>query len=228
MTSHSRLAAPFTAQLWADIAPLYAAIRAMPFNVELEAGTLSPAAFRHYIMQDAHYLVGFARALAITAAKAESAEQVAMLSGSAAGAIAVERSLHENYMAEFGVDPAAFAATEPTPVCAHYVSFLVATAATADFPVTVSALLPCFWIYRDIGHAIAGTAANPNPYAAWIATYSGEAFDEAVNRMIALTDRLAEAASEPVRARMREAFRLSTRLEWMFWDSAYREASWPL
>ncbi len=220
--------AAFTARLWADVADLREAIHTMPFNAELAAGTLAAEAFRHYIVQDAHYLTGFARALALVAAKADTPEQVAMLSASASGAIAVERSLHDSYMAAFGIAPEVFAATEPTPVCSHYVNFLVATAALEPFPVAVTALLPCFWIYREVGRDIAGRAADANAYQAWIDTYSGDAFDEAVSRMIALTDELAGAANPGTRERMRHVFRQSTRLEWMFWDSAYRQAAWAI
>jgi len=35
----------------------------MPFNAQLASGTLSEARFKHYITQDAHYLIGFGRAL---------------------------------------------------------------------------------------------------------------------------------------------------------------------
>ena len=52
-------------QALARNADLYEAIRTMPFNTELAAGVLSEARFRHYITQDAHYLVGFGRALAL-------------------------------------------------------------------------------------------------------------------------------------------------------------------
>jgi thiaminase/transcriptional activator TenA len=55
----------YSSQAWARNADLYEAIRTMPFNAELAAGTLSEERFRHYITQDAHYLVGFGRALAL-------------------------------------------------------------------------------------------------------------------------------------------------------------------
>jgi thiaminase (transcriptional activator TenA) len=31
----------------------------MPFNAQLASGTLSEPRFKHYITQDAHYLIGF-------------------------------------------------------------------------------------------------------------------------------------------------------------------------
>ncbi len=218
---------PFSRTLWEDNRARYDAIVAMPFNAELAEGTLAINAFRRYIVQDAHYLEGFARALALAAAKGDKAEQVAMLASSAAGAIHVERSLHETYFSQFGVTPDELASTESSPVCSHYVSFLLATAGLEAFPVAVAALLPCFWIYREVGQSIAARSAQDNPYRAWIETYSGEAFDAAVSRMVGLTDLLAAGASDETRRRMARAFAKSTELEWMFWDSAYRDARWP-
>ena len=217
----------FTQQVLQENARLCADIRAMPFNRELADGSLPQATFRHYIIQDAHYLEGFARALARAAAGAPDAEAVAQLAGSGAGAIAVERELHAHYMGLFGVDAQTFSATPPTPACEHYVSFLLATAAIRGVGEAVAALLPCFWVYRDVGNDIHASASPDNPYRAWIDTYAGEDFDEAVKAMCALADRLGSDASAAEQIRMREAFAKSTLLEWMFWDSAWRRQEWP-
>ena len=199
----------------------------MPFNRALADGSLPQAVFQHYIVQDAHYLDGLARALARAAAGAPDAEAVAQLAGAGAGAIAEERQLHAHYMGLFGVDAQTFAATPPSPACEHYVSFPLATAATRGVGEAVAALLPCFWVYRDVGHAIQATASAGNPYRARIDTYAGEDFHAAVTRMCALADRLAEAASAAERAHMRAAVTKSALLEWMFWDSAWRLGTWP-
>ena len=217
----------FTETVLAENARLCADIRAMPFNRALADGTLPQDIFRHYIIQDAHYLEGFARALAAAATSAPDAESVAQLASSGAGAIAVERQLHAHYMGLFGVEPAAFAATPPSPACAHYVSFLLATATTRTVAEAVAALLPCFWVYRDVGNDIHAKASADNPYRAWIDTYAGTDFDTAVTRMCALADRLGASASATDLARMKAAFTKSTLLEWMFWDSAWRLESWP-
>src|SRR5919201_6987207 len=60
----------FSREAWERNAAIYEAIRAMPFNAQLASGSLSESRFKHYITQDAHYLVGFGRALALAAAKA--------------------------------------------------------------------------------------------------------------------------------------------------------------
>lgn len=218
----------FSAQAWAGNLALYEQILAMPFNQELLQGTLSQARFQHYIIQDAHYLEGFARALALASAKGPSADEVVHFAGAAQTAIIVERSLHSDFFDLFGISQAEFQAAEPTPVCEHYVSYLLRVAALEPFEVAVGALLPCFWIYREVGKHIHARAAANNPYQAWIETYAGEEFEAAVDAVIAVVDKVAAAAAPPMQARMRHAFRRATQLEWMFWDSAYREAAWPV
>ena len=205
---------------------LRAAIGALPFNTELAAGSLARDRFQHYVTQDALYLGQFSRALAIAAAKAPDTATLQSFAQSAVGAVAVERALHEHYLRAFGIDPATLATAEPMPDCLAYTSFLLATAYHEPWEVLVAALLPCFWIYWDVGRAIAAEAAPDNPYRAWIDTYADEGFGEAVRNVIAIADR-AERAAPAIRARMLAAFARSCQYEWLFWDGAYQRRSWP-
>lgn len=218
----------FSALAWQSNLPLYEKILGMPFNAELAAGTLSLDRFRHYIIQDAHYLEGFARALALASAKADSADQIVQFAEAAKTAIIVERALHADYFRRFGIGAADFAAERPTPACDHYVSYLLRIAALEPFPVVLAALLPCFWIYLEVGRNIHARASQPNPYQAWIETYAGEEFASAVHDVIATADQVAAGASESVCRSMEAAFTRATQLEWIFWDSAYRLAKWPV
>jgi thiaminase/transcriptional activator TenA len=217
----------FSAAAWQQNLPLYEKILTMPFNAELTAGTLREDRFRHYIIQDAHYLEGFARALALAAAKADTADHIVQFAEAARTAIIVERALHADYFRQFGISPADFAAASPTPVCDHYISYLLRTAALEPFPVVLAALLPCFWVYWEVGKHIHTRAAAPNSYRAWIDTYAGEEFATAVQAVIATTDQVAAQASDDTRHAMHTAFTRATQLEWMFWDSAYHLAHWP-
>ena len=218
---------PFSQDAWALNADLYERTRTLPFNEELAAGTLSEARFRHYIVQDAHYLLAFGRALAIAAARADDADGVVQFADSAKGAIVVERSLHAEFFDRFGISGEDFADTPLSPTCHHYCSFLLATAYGASYPVGLAALLPCFWVYAEVGKDILSRAATPNPYQAWIDTYAGEAFHDSVRAAIATTDRVAARAGEDEVSAMHGAFTRAMQLEWMFWDSAYRLAEWP-
>jgi thiaminase (transcriptional activator TenA) len=218
----------FSADAWSRNLRLYEAIRDMPFNRELREGVLAPDPFRHYVIQDALYLVGFGQALALAAAKADDPDHIAQFARGAETAILVERDLHAQYFKRFGIDPAAAAGVPMSPACHHYVGFLLATGFREPLAVHLAALLPCFWIYREVGRHIHAGAAPTNPFRAWIDTYAGEEFDAAVNDMIATTDLIAGKQSDTTLAGMHAAFTRATQLEWMFWDSAYRQEKWPV
>ena len=226
--SDSKMPVAFSQEAWERNAPLYEAIRTMPFNAELAQGTLSEAAFKQYIVQDAHYLIGFGRALALAAAKAPTADRIVHFAKAAEVAIVVERSLHGSFFVTFGIGPEDFEATPLSPACHHYVSYLLSTAYAEPYEVLLGALLPCFWIYAEVGRDIHARAAKANPYQAWIDTYAGEEFHAAVRAMIEATDEAAAGAAPGLRARMHGAYARAAQLEWLFWDSAYRRETWPV
>jgi thiaminase/transcriptional activator TenA len=217
----------FSDTAWERTAGLRAAIHALPFNTELAAGTLSNARFRGYIVQDALYLDQYARVLAIAGARGPTPAILRAFGSCALEAVAVEQALHERYLAEFGVDPARLAETGPSPDCLAYTSYLLAAAYHEPWEVLVAALLPCFWIYWDVGSTIARHADAANPFRAWIDTYADAGFGEAVRMVIGITDDAAVATTEAIRARMLTAFLRSSQFEYLFWDSAYQQRTWP-
>lgn len=218
----------FSEEAWARTAAIRTAIDALPFNRELAAGSLARERFQTYILQDALYLREFSRALAIAAAKAPERSHFESFARSAVGVVAVEQALHERYLAEFGLGHDAIAAAEPSPDCLAYTSFLLAAAYHEPWEVLVAAVLPCFWIYREVGVAIAAEAAPDNPYRAWIDTYADERFDAAVRTAIAIADHAGDTAAPAVYRRMLAAFSRCAQYEWLFWDGAYQRRSWPL
>ncbi len=145
----------------------------------------------------------------------------------ALGAVVVETELHRTYLGAFGIDATAAANAEPTPDCLAYTSYLLATAYHEPWEVTVAALLPCFWIYWDVGKMISRRNVPGNAYQAWIDTYSGDEFGEAVQSMIATTDAAAKATTPALRARMHSAFTRACQYEYLFWDGAYQQRGWP-
>ena len=216
----------FTQLLWQKNTALYEQILNLPFNQELAAGTLAPEAFCHYVIQDAHYLLAYGRALAVAAAKAYDADDVMQFSEAAKIAIVVERSLHNDFMTAFNVSKETFESTPLTLACHHYTSFLTATAWSASYPVVLAALLPCFWIYAEVGRAIVSQSVPNNPYQAWIDTYAGEEFHTAVRNVIATVDKVAARCDADTLEKMHAAYTMGAKLEWLFWDSAYHQRQW--
>ncbi|WP_288382280.1 thiaminase II [uncultured Acinetobacter sp.] len=216
----------FTQLLWQKNTALYEQILNLPFNQELAAGTLAPEAFCHYVIQDAHYLLAYGRALAVAAAKAYDADDVMQFSEAAKIAIVVERSLHNDFMTAFNVSKETFESTPLTLACHHYTSFLTATAWSESYPVVLAALLPCFWIYAEVGRAIVSQSVPNNPYQAWIDTYAGEEFHIAVRNVIATVDKVAARCDADTLEKMHAAYTMGAKLEWLFWDSAYHQRQW--
>src|SRR6202795_2216790 len=99
----------FTSELWNAVSPIYAAILRHPFLTGLTDGSLTRETFRFYAIQDALYLREFARGLSVAAARAPRDEWIVMFNEHAAGALRVERALHESFFREFGLTPDAVA-----------------------------------------------------------------------------------------------------------------------
>jgi thiaminase/transcriptional activator TenA len=227
-TTSSTGGASLTGQLWASIEGIYRAILTHPFITGLTDGTLPDAAFRHYVVQDALYLTQYARALTICAARAPSEADVQMFAEHAAGAIAVERSLHEEFFADFGLSPEQVTATPLTPTNLAYTSYLLATAYGGSFAEGLGAVLPCYWIYWEVGKALIARG-SPNPlYRRWIATYGGEEFAEIVRQVLELTERIGGELGAADRRAMAHHFVTTSRYEWMFWDAALKLEQWPV
>jgi thiaminase (transcriptional activator TenA) len=218
----------FTAGLWHDVAGIYEAILAHPFLAGLTDGELSPESFAFYVVQDALFLRRYAQALAIVASRAPDTASTEMFARHAAGIVTAEMSLHESLMADLDLDPSSVEVAEEAPTTLAYTSYLLATAGNGSYGEGVGALLPCYWIYWEVGkHLLEQGSPNPR-YQRWINTYGGEEYGSDAREVIAATDKLSADLSRPERDQVRRHFRVTSRYEWMFWDMAYRRQAWPV
>ena len=217
----------FSASLWSAITPIYDAVLAHPFLRGLTDGSLDADAFTFYVVQDAHYLRDYARALSVVAAKAPRDADIATFARHAAGAIEVERSLHEGFFAELGIAPEAAAAAPVSPTTRAYTSYLLATAYGGSFAEGLGAVLPCYWIYWEVGKALVAEGSPEPRYQRWIDTYGGEEFAEVVREALDVTDRVGADLGAVEAAKVREHFVTTSRYEWLFWDAGLRREGWP-
>src|SRR5215212_7867218 len=102
----------FTNELWRSITSIYNQILAHPFLRGLTDGTLSEERFRFYVLQDAGYLRDYARALSFAGVRSPDVSALVMFNEHSAGAITVERSLHEGFLEDLGVSREDAEATE--------------------------------------------------------------------------------------------------------------------
>ena len=218
----------FTNELWRSITPIYKEILAHPFLRGLTDGTLTEERFRFYILQDALYLREYARALSLTGVRSPDESALVMFNEHSAGAITVERSLHEGFLKDLGVTQEEADQTAPTPTTLAYTSFLLRTATLGDYPEVLGAVLPCYWIYWEVGKALLERSSHNPRYQKWIDTYGGEEFGSLVEAVLDLADRVCQGLNSSQKVRVREAFVITSRYEWMFWDAAWRLEGWPV
>lgn len=214
----------YTNHFWEASLGIYDQILKLPFNEELKKGILPEEVFLYYMKQDSLYLADFSRALAVTGTKADDTGKLKSLLKFAEEAVVVERALHEHYLKEYD----AVLDIEKSPTCEAYTSFLLKMAYMAPFPVAMASLLPCFWIYLEVGHHIHRNADKPNKYQKWIDTYAGEEFQASAEEAIGITEVSARSSTPEIREKMLQAWLKSCRYEWLFWDAARRMERWPV
>ncbi len=207
--------------LWSSIEGTWLEIRSHPFLAGLQDGTLEQAKFGHFLQQDYRYLEDFARALLHLAAKAPDGDALRTLWRHVGTVFEVEEALHLELTAALGGDAGSLRSAPRGGATEAYVDFLLRHAAHGDFAAGVIAVLPCYWIYREVGLDLASRGPSPRPaYQAWIATYAGDLYGQAVRELQVLAAEALRAA--PSRAQELQAiFRHGVRHELAFWQQAY-------
>ena len=218
----------FTSELWQGIGDIYRGILVHPFLTGLTDGSLPHGTFAFYVVQDALYLRQYAQALAAVASRAPDAAGTEMFARHAANAVAVEQALHESLLTDLGIDPAAASAAKPAPTNLAYTSYLLAAIYGGSYADGVGAVLPCYWIYWEVGKELQRRGSPDPRYQRWIDTYGGEEFGAAVRAVLAVTDELGPVLAPRERERVHQHFRVTSRYEWMFWDMGYRKQTWPI
>jgi thiaminase (transcriptional activator TenA) len=218
----------FTGELWDAAEPVFRSILVHPFLTGLTDGTLDRAAFRFYIVEDSRYLTEFARALSVLASKAPEDPWIVAFDRDAIDSLESERALHESYFAELGLSKAELESRQPAPTTLAYTNFLLATAHARPFAETLSAMLPCYWIYAEVGKALLKKGSPDALYQRWIEAYGSGAYEATVDRVLGIMDEVAKDEGTAARARMTRLYVAASRYEWMFWDMGYRQEAWPV
>lgn len=210
-------------EAWKAASGVYTSIIEHPFVEALADGSLPRDRFMHYLRQDSLYLGEYFRVLAHIASRLPEGGFAADFISFAADGVAVEKALHESFLG--GVRPSR---ADMSPACCLYTSLLMSQS-YSPVEVEAAAVLPCFWVYQRVGEEILRRQkSRSNPYMAWIATYADEAFAASTRRAIDICDALADAASPRVREEMTDVFVRCTRMEWLFWDSAWNLEKWKI
>ncbi|GAX90129.1 thiaminase II [Effusibacillus lacus] len=199
-----------------------------PFVTGVADGTLPLDRFKFYVMQDAFYLSRFAQVQALGAAKAPDLYTSGRMAFHAQTTYNAELALHEGFAADLGITDEDKAQFQPAPTAYAYTTHMLSVAYTGTLGEIIAAILPCYWLYLEIGERFKGAKPAEPIYQKWIDAYGGDWFAELVREQIARLDSLAAYATEEERRKMEQHFLISSQYEYSFWEMAYRKETWPV
>ena len=210
--------------------PIWHAQLTHPFVVALGKGTLPERKFKYYILQDARFLGDLARVFSAGAMKAPDSESALRLTKLAEETIVVERSLHEGYGARWKMSAKQMTAVPMAPTNYAYTRHMLTVAHTGSAAEITVVALPCAWIYCVVGQHLLkhGPPKQHHPYREWLMLYASPEFAEVQRWMRGKVDQWAKTAGKEDKRRMEESFVISSRYEWMFWEMAWNEETWPV
>mgnify|MGYP001323216522 FL=1 len=196
-----------------------------PFVQGIASGTLALDKFRYYMLQDAYYLKHYTKILAMLAAKASEAEDVEYFLGAARFVHEAELDLHRTTFQALQVSEEEWENFEPAPTAYNYVSHMYQALFTGTLADAYAAILPCPWLYQEIGAALCGARPGVELYQQWIDLYSSEEMEQKIARQKAMMDRFASMPGNDERT-LTEHFKRSCYYEWQFWEMAWTKQDW--
>ena len=195
-----------------------------PFVMGIGDGTLAPDRFRHFMVQDYLFLIDYARALAMGAAKARETETMAWFASAVDYILNTEMDLHRGYCAGIGISTEDLSTAQPTPTTHGYTGYLLRLATLSTVPELMAALVPCVWGYWQVGERLkAAGMPEVREYAEWIETYAGPENAEVAEAARELCDELVANVGDADREAMRHAYTTC----WL-WERAFWQAAWDL
>lgn len=212
----------FSQQLHQAAEPLWQKSIHHPFIQEMASGKLPINAFRYYLTQDTKYLTAFGKLHQRTAAllpKAQGQLLIKLSEGSG------EEAYRDPMLEQLSLTPEKIAKVPIAPTNYAYITHMEHQLSVSA-PAAVTGLLPCYWLYDEIG-AYWQYQASPVPiYQSFFEGYRADSFDVSTRQLIDLIDQLAEKADNQTRQQMMTAFLRSSNYELAFWQMAYQHETW--
>ncbi|AFH42744.1 thiaminase II [Fervidicoccus fontis] len=214
--------------LFDSIEDIFKAILNHPFLKELSEGSLNEEVFREYIIQDYIYLTNYSKALSLLSSKMPKEEWQKTFIEDAIGVYEVEKAMQESFFSFWNIDRKKLEEVRPNQVTLAYSNHLISTIVLEDYPIGISSVLPCYWIYLEVGKKLA-EESSPNPlYKKWIETYSiNIKYENIVNRILKIAEETFSELDEKALKKVKRTFRLSTIYEYMFFDAVYKRNDFP-
>ena len=139
-----------------------------PFTNGLADGSLTEAAFRHYLVQDYLFLIEFARAYALAVYKSPRLADMREAAAGLSAILDIEMNLHVKLCAGWGLSPGDLEQAPPAVEMLAYTRYVLDAGMRGDLLALKVALAPCVIGYAEIATRL---ATRPDAHAAtsaWI------------------------------------------------------------
>lgn len=197
-----------------------------PFVQGIVRGDLPLETFKNYILQDIYYLKHYGKVHAIAASQADDFKITAMLADKARTTAEAELTVHKEHAEALNITQEDMDNFKPAPTAYGYTSHLYRATMFGHLAYSVAAMLPCYWLYADIGKVYQHEKPAQEIYHNWIQFYASDYFQDATNVMIDLMNSLVEDMSEAEKEKVKEQFVLAKEYELQFWEMSYTFETW--
>lgn len=207
---------PHINAMWNELKDIFSTIVSHEFIIGLSGQKLSLNAFKHYLQQDALYLIDDAVSLQNLSDRSTNEDYKRFFAELATDSIEMEKALHEQYYKLYDVK----ATTVKSEAINQYTEHLLLQSKNAVYSEACAALLPCFWVYTYIGENFPKSDVKDNIYQEWINTYKSDLYYNYTMQFLQICDELADKSDEKIRKNMLEMMRTSCLYELAFFDES--------
>ena len=197
-----------------------------PFIQGLVSGELAPEVFLYYLLQDRYYLEHFSKLYFLIAKKSASEEIQAHLRLNAEELKNGEIFVREGFFKELEIGEQEILETPVAPTAYHYVSHMYRQLVDGTVNTAIAGMLPCAWLYHEIGLRLIDRGSSNALYQRWIETYASEEAAAQIEKECAIINQLYQESNESEREKMLEAFVISSKMEYEFWEMSMNLEKW--
>ncbi|KHE72572.1 thiaminase II [Halobacillus sp. BBL2006] len=219
----------FTEVLRKENNDIYEEIFSHPFVQGIGEGSLPPESIAHYIKADYEYLNAFMHVYGMAISKSHKREDIQFFNDQVNFVLHSEVHPHHNFCEHIGVRYEDLQGFPLPPTADHYIKHMIYHASQGSLGEILATLLPCPWTYLEIGKYLMEKVqpSSDHPFYPWISFYADGEMAALTNHLRSRLDALAEEASESEQQKMKQAFRKSCQLEYLFWEMSLKCEEWP-
>lgn len=197
-----------------------------PFVKSVAKGDLPIENYRFYMIDDLYFLEHYVNVHFYAAALATDYDVKKWLANRANDMVSGQTKAREKHRRIFNITQEELDVFTPAPTSYGYTSHLYREATSGSLGRIIAALLPCYWVYADIGLFYKDYKPENELYLGFVENYASERFQTASNYMVGLLDKIAEESDEKEKDKIKNSFVIATEYELSFWEMSWTQEKW--